>query len=609
MNPRPDGKIPAAIYLRRSTDRQEKSLGDQRREIVRYASEFGFDIVAEFVDDGVSGTSGETRQGFLSMLEKAQSPGRPWSYVLVWDIKRFGRMSSDEVGYYRWLFKQAGVEIIYTSEGFTGSSADKFLRFFKQEAARDESATLSKAVIRGLVSLADQGWWPGGMAPYGYDLGYFDRSGLLFQIVRNTDEGDKLILDAEANPVRTVRRGQKVKGSDTEHVRLLPSTPARVDVIQRIFAWYAGGANLGFKSIADRLNREGVISPKGKGWAMSSIRVIIMNPVYIGRVVWNRRRMGKFHRIADRREVERDGCGKRRLKWNAPQDWLVYENAHEPLVDRDTFDRAQRVMGERGDHRTATGFLTGKAKVSQYLLSGLISCGACGGSMHGRTTWKNKWRKDGSRIGTAYYVCGAAISKGKSVCQPIQFPQRVFDDYVLDFVGQRIEAFLGARGRSTLRGLVEKQLAPATPDQGPELRRLKVRLAEITTKIDSVIDLAASSAEHRDLLKDRLGRLLGERQEIEGRLREFEKCPAKAPNPEVLVDAILAGLADARALFEHGTMEERKRVVRAFVENLKVDGESGSGELRVKRIPDAQGIGDSFKVVAGTGFEPVTFGL
>jgi hypothetical protein len=56
-------------------------------------------------------------------------------------------------------------------------------------------------------------------------------------------------------------------------------------------------------------------------------------------------------------------------------------------------------------------------------------------------------------------------------------------------------------------------------------------------------------------------------------------------------------------------VEERKRVVRAFVENLTVDGVSGSGELRVKRIPDAQGIGDSFKVVAGTGFEPVTFGL
>jgi len=95
--------------------------------------------------------------------------------------------------------------------------------------------------------------------------------------------------------------------------------------------------------------------------------------------------------------------------------------------------------------------LTGKAKTSPYLLSGLIKCGACGGSMHGRTTWKNKWRKDGPRIGTKYYVCGAAITKGKSVCQPVQFPQRVFDDFVLDFVARRIDAFLGRQGRAKLR--------------------------------------------------------------------------------------------------------------------------------------------------------------
>ena len=159
-----------------------------------------------------------------------------------------------------------------------------------------------------------------------------------------------------------------------------------------------------------------------------------------------------------------------------------------------------------------------------------------------------------------------------------------------------------------------KQLAPATSDPRPEMLRLKARLQELTTKIDSVIDLAASSAEHRELMKDRLGRLLGERQEIEGRLRELDRAPARGPNPAVLVDAILASLADARHLFEHGTMEERKRVIRAFVENLTVDGQSGSCALRAKRIPapwtlGAQGIRDSFKVVAGAGFEPATFGL
>jgi hypothetical protein len=65
----------------------------------------------------------------------------------------------------------------------------------------------------------------------------------------------------------------------------------------------------------------------------------------------------------------------------------------------------------------------------------------------------------------------------------------------------------------------------------------------------------------------------------------------------------MARTTDARHLFEHGTIKERKRVIRTFVENLTVHGVGGSGELRTKRIPDAIPLGsirDSFKVVAGT---------
>lgn len=109
--------------------------------------------------------------------------------------------------------------------------------------------------------------------------------------------------------------------------------------------------------------------------------------------------MGKFHRIADRRDVERDGCGRTRLKWNGPGARIVYENAHEPLIDQDILDRAQRALKERRDRTLATGFLSGKGKVSPYLLSGLIRCGACGGSMHGRTTWNNmRQRQAGGKV-------------------------------------------------------------------------------------------------------------------------------------------------------------------------------------------------------------------
>ena len=137
------------------------------------------------------------------------------------------------------------------------------------------------------------------------------------------------------------------------------------------------------------------------------------------------------------------------------------------------------------------------------------------------------------------------------------------------------------------------------------------RLEEISAKADAIIDLAASSPENRDLLSDRLRRLRAERQEDESRLRELEAVPVRTMDPDAVVDAILEGLSDARRLFERGTMEERKRVVRAFVDGLTVAGSERSGELRMKKLPTPEllGAGSSFNMVAGAGFEPATFGL
>jgi hypothetical protein len=68
-----------------------------------------------------------------------------------------------------------------------------------------------------------------------------------------------------------------------------------------------------------------------------------------------------------------------------------------------------------------------------------------------------------------------------------------------------------------------------------------------------------------------------------------------------VVDAILEGVADVQTLFEHGTMEERRRVIRAFAEGITLDAASGSAELTVKKLPepDLLGTGSSFQVVAG----------
>ena len=122
----------AVAYVRRSTDRQDQSIGDQRRAIETYASRDGFEIVGWYEDDAISGTSVDGRRQFKQMGIDAEAPGRDWRYVLVYDVSRFSRGDLDEAGHLRHRFRQAGVEIIYCNENLTGGDADDLVVGVKQ---------------------------------------------------------------------------------------------------------------------------------------------------------------------------------------------------------------------------------------------------------------------------------------------------------------------------------------------------------------------------------------------------------------------------------------------------------------------------------------------
>jgi len=108
--------IPAVAYLRRSTDRQEQSLADQRAEIMRWAGEQGYEIIGEFVDDAISGTSADERPGFQKMIADAQRGG--FEAVVVWNSDRFSRGDVTETEYYRYLLRKAGVVVLSVTEDY-----------------------------------------------------------------------------------------------------------------------------------------------------------------------------------------------------------------------------------------------------------------------------------------------------------------------------------------------------------------------------------------------------------------------------------------------------------------------------------------------------------
>ncbi|HEV7297920.1 MAG TPA: recombinase family protein [Tepidisphaeraceae bacterium] len=494
----PTAGIVAVGYLRRSTDRQEQSLPDQRQAVEHYAAAHGMQMSRFYVDDAISGTSTAARKAFQQMIADAQLPHRPFTVVVVYDVKRFGRVDNDEAGYWRHLLRAAGVQVRYVTENFTGDGTDDLLRPVKQWQARQESKDLSKVTIRGLLTRSTTGCWMGGAPPYGYDLRYATQAGQFLVRVRYEPDGTKLAMDEPGQTIfRTITKGESLAVTRRDRCWLVPGRPDRAEAVRRIFDLYAGGR--GFKLIASALNREGVPPARGPGWArrcsglwsLTSVRAILVNPAYCGDLAWNRRTDARFHRIANGVAAERHVTG-RRLEANAPQDWVVVPDAHPPLVPRALWESANRRMAavpeshrQRGTHPQQRSGVTGpKAK---FLLSGLITCGRCGGRYEGITQRLRTKDLHGNTNKSYFYACGNAIRRGPGVCTFGQVSrdglERAVVAAVVRFYDERYGGSL-AKIRRAIEAMLGEDRTRAAATQG----ELSLRLAKVEGTVRNLLD-------------------------------------------------------------------------------------------------------------------------
>ncbi len=590
---------PAVGYLRRSTDRQEQSLGDQQAAIERYATEHGFLILRMYTDDAISGTSTEARKAFLNLLDDAQSERRDFRTVLVYDIKRFGRVDTDEAGHHRYILRTSGVEIVYVAEGFQGNNTDSLILGVKQWLGREEVRDLSKVTIRGLLSLSEGGWWMGGMPPYGYDLLYHDRNGKPYQKVRFMPNGEKQVFSVEGVLGRTVPRGEHLSTAKSDRARLVPSAPDRVRTVQRIFEMY-GDLGMGLRAIAAHLNEEKIPSPgcanpnanRDFTWCLSSIRGILNNTVYTGDLTWNKRTQGKFHRIVNGQAQKRETL-HRAVEKNGKQDWIVVPDAHEALVARAIFHRAQ---GRRSDEKTGN-FRRGRGKDSPFLLTGLMICKHCGFKIQGFTHHNGYTRKDGTGGVTFEYTCGGYRSKGRSVCRRYWLRRDPFETMILGRVEKRLTKYLARGGEVTLRKFIAEEILAKTTDPSEDIAKLKADLTAQQAEADRLLDIATPA--NRDFVDDRLGKIRTRKQEIEARLSDLAQIDCQPVDLEAATRDALAHLARFQNVLEEGTLEQRKEFLRGFVAGIEIDPDTARGTITFYELPAG-----SLMMVPGVGVEP-----
>jgi DNA invertase Pin-like site-specific DNA recombinase len=610
-------------YLRRSTDRQEQSIPDQRAAVERYADEHGLALVRCYVDDAISGTSTVGRKAFQQMVEAAESPSRDFSYVVVYDVKRFGRVDNDEAGYYRHLLKQRGVEVLYASEGFNGDGTDDLLRPVKQWQARQESKDLAKVVIRGLVSKAmasarergkpDAGGsrgsgppgkeaasWMGGAPPFGYDLRYVSQSGTCLFRLRYERDGSKRMLDDQGALVRTLERGETVAVSKRDHCHLVPGAPDRIETVRKVFRLYVEDRR-GYKAIADILNQAGALTARcaewsgryGGLWSGGSLRSLLTNPAYVGDLVWNRRTDARFFRITGEGEaVERRGPGARRLRPNDESDWIITENAHEPLITRRVWTLAcERLKAQSPTKRVPTEPVDGNPSPlsaldgprAKFLLSGLCSCSRCGSRYEGHQDPTGTRINGVPREKSYSYACGGYIRRGKSVCPRGAVVQTPFEAAVVQAALEFYKRYSETDGRLALVDAMSRGVGA----EREHVQRQRLHLQDRSERLDrTVVNLLDNlTAVNRDLVDRRISDIKREKATLEADLESLNRKAVSKRELRGIIEDAWQFVSTLGSTLSDAPMPLRQAALRRCIDSIVVDRERSTAVVGFRVVP------------------------
>lgn len=422
------------MYVRLSRDDERAgeslSIENQKAILSEYIEKQGWTLHDVYVDDGISGTTFE-RPGVKRLLEDAKQG--VINTILVKDLSRFGRNYILVGQYLDYVFPAFGIRFVALSDNIDTEQKDSaamdmmpITNVFNEWWA----ASTSKKLRTVRVKNAKNG--KNGMShpPYGYTIG--------------KDEKRTLQINEEVAPI-----------------------------VRRIFEMRASGMTP--RKIADILNAEKVLTPNDYRlsktgvtsvvsswhlWNTSVLRTLLDNPAYIGNLAQHRTTTVSY----------KNHKWQRRPK----EDWIVIENAHEPIISKELWDRVKEVEASVSNGKpTKRGFT--------HPLSGLLFCADCGQKM--RLGWNMP--KD---IPYFNFNCGTRSRCGSSACFSHFITVPVLEKIIMQDVAEKAEKILGHESEFKNRYL-ERQASLADKNQAEVRKELK-RAEKREKELDKLVETA-----------------------------------------------------------------------------------------------------------------------
>lgn len=510
-----------ALYVRLSRDDENEgdsnSIAHQIEILTRYAKEHGITNYKIYKDDGYSGTNFK-RPGFQEML--ADIEAGLVSMVIVKDMSRFGR-NYLEVGLYTEIrFPELGVRFVAVNDGVdsenqTDNDFTPFRNIMNEWYAKDTSKKL-RAVLR---NKGMSGKRIAVRAPYGY--------------IRCAD--GSLIIDEEAKPIVQLIFQLCIEGNGARKIsrilqeRKIPS-PATLE-FQR----------------TGHTKRYHPDTPYY--WPTATIACMLKQDTYIGQTT-------------NFKTFKPSYKSKRMIK-NPPEKWVTFENTHPAIIDRETWDMAQKELSQR--HRpTRTG--------EMGLFSGLVFCADCGSRLHLR-------RSAGWTYEQECYTCSGTQSRIKCTAHYIR--SVVLEQLVLQNL-QRVMAYVKDDEDEFLQRVIRNKLDAQASEQEQAKRQLEKQERRIV-ELDSIIQRLYEDHVMGKLTAERFSKMSAgyeqEQADLQTSVKNLRTLINSVDTEEVNVQSFLKIV---RKYTE--PTELTPLLLHEFVEKIVVHAPDRSSGHRVQRI-------------------------
>ena len=418
-----------ALYERLSRDdfgkdddqqRESNSISNQKAMLEEFAARQGFTNIVHFTDDGISGTCFD-RPGFLAMMKEVEAGNV--EYLCIKDMSRMGR-DYLKVGQIMEILRQRGVRLIAINDGVDSARGDDDFTPFRNIMNEYYARDTSRKIRSTFQSKGKSGKHLTGTVIYGY----------LWNEAR-----DQWLVDPEA-----------------------------AEVVKRIFAMTIEG--YGPYQIASKLKEEKVLIPsaylaqhgegvnKNKtfkdvyGWGSSTICNILEKREYLGHTI-NFKTRKHF---------------KDKKSHYVPEDeWTIFENTHEPIIDQQTFDLVQKIRGNVRRYPDGWG--------EAAPLTGLLYCADCGGKMYVHRT------NNGKRI--SQYTCSQYT---KVPCGTLCKTQhRINEDVVLSLVSEMLKS-IAEYAKHDRAEFVRVVQEAQSSQQTAEVKKQRTRLATAKQRVSEL---------------------------------------------------------------------------------------------------------------------------